>query len=78
MSSAELRSHCMDSSMEGHHAAIPLTLSDIFLKSIKSLRTVHSPHTTVSEVARGLMEFSCLRGQGWAVSTSVRGILKGT
>lgn len=78
MSSNELRSHCMDSSPgEGHHAAIPLTLLDVFLKSIKSPRTIHSPHTTAPEVARGLMELSCLRGQGWAVSASVRGAFRG-
>jgi len=78
MSSNELRSHCMDSSPgEGHHAASPLTLLDVFLKSIKSPRTIHSPHTTAPEVARGLMELSCLRGQGWAVSASVRGAFRG-
>jgi len=65
MSSNELRSHCMDSSPgEGHHAAIPLTLLDVFLKSIKSPRTIHSPHTTAPEVARGLMELSCLKRTG--------------
>lgn len=71
MSSAELRSYCMDSSMGGHHAAIPLTLSDIFFKSIKNLRTIHSIHTTSPHV-----ELSCLRGQGWAVSASVRGTFR--